>query len=119
MPTRPAVPSSEAVVAHHADSLTRRRAGWRMFWMVIGAIAAMVMLAPLLLYFAWQARGRSVLRAQLKQIKANGEPLTTKEMHDFHAVPKGKRDITEIWVEAIKPFESQPYMASCGALPIV
>jgi hypothetical protein len=90
-----------------------------MFWVVIGAMAALLMLAPLLAYFAWQLRGRSLLRAQLEQIKAKGEPLTTKEMADYHAVPPGERDITEIWVEAIKPFESQAYVASCGTLPIV
>jgi hypothetical protein len=117
--TRPAVPSSEAVAAHHAESVERRRAGWRMFWMVIAAITVIVLLAPLLVYFLWQARGRSLLRAQLAQIKAAGEPITTSQMHAFHEVPQGQRDITEIWAAAIKPFESQDYTATCGALPIV
>jgi hypothetical protein len=87
--------------------------------MIVGGFLLLLMLVPAIIYFAWQAHGRRLLREQLTDIKASGDPLTTSEMAAWHVVPKGQRNVTDLWVAALKPFDGPAFTAVAGSTPIV
>jgi hypothetical protein len=119
MSAPPPVPSPETIVAQHRVMAERRRFAWRLMWGVLLGLLLLVLLLPAALYFAWQARGRALLREQLEIITVAGEPITTGEMAEWYAVPPGARDITEIWVAALAPFEDRNFQASSNHLPLL
>lgn len=119
MSTAPYLPDSDAVAVHHSETIKRKRSGRRMMWGILIGFVVLLMLAPLVLYLAWQARGRGLLRKELAAVKSLGEPITTAELTAWYAVPAGERDVTAIWQAAIAPFDTATYTASTRGVPIV
>jgi hypothetical protein len=119
MASPPEVPSSEAIAGHYQQSLERRRRGVRLIWGILIGFGLLLLFSPVILYMAWNARGRSLLRAQLAEIKAAGQPITTAEMQEYYKVPEGTPDITDMWVAAIAPFDTPQFNQSAKALPIL
>ena len=119
MAATPEAPTAEQVAAHYHESLVRKRSARRLMWGMIFGLVLLAMLAPVALYIAWLAHGRALLREELVKIESAGEPITTAEMTAWHQVPEGKRDITQLWLDAIRPFETPAFSASAKALPIV
>lgn len=112
--------TTAAAQAHVADGKQRRRRGWRTFWLFFAGICLLLLLLPCVAYIAWQAYGRHLLQEQVDLIQQRGEPLTTTEMEAWYAVPKeGERDITEIWLAALKPFGEPGYDEANQFVPIV
>lgn len=119
MSSPPEVPAPEAIAGHYQQSLQRRRRGVRLIWAILIGFGLLLLFTPVILYMAWNARGRSLLRAQLAEIKAAGQPITTAEMAAYHQVPAGTPDITDMWVAAIAPFDTPQFGNSGLHLPIV
>ncbi len=119
MTSLPEVPAPEAIAGHHQQSRQRHRRGVRLIWSLLIGFGLLIVCTPLLLFLAWNARGRSLLRAELAQIKAAGQPITTAEMAEYYKVPAGTPDITDIWVAAIAPFDTPEFNKGCLHLPFV
>lgn len=119
MTSSPEVPAPEAIAGHHQQSRQRRRRGVRLIGGILLGFVLLIVCTPLLLFLAWNSRGRSLLRAELAQIKAAGQPITTAEMVEYYKLPAGTPDITDIWVAAIAPFDTPQYNAASENLPIV
>lgn len=111
-------PTPEAIAAHLRDSENRKRSAWRFVWIVCGALLLLLIVVPIGLYLGWQARGKALLHEQIGLIPPD-EPLTTKELNAWYAVPPGERDITAIWKAAIAPFDSQAFAQDAAQLPFV
>lgn len=119
MATTPDAPTSEQVAAHYHQSLVRKRSARRLMWSMIFGLVLLAMLAPVGLYIAWLTHGRAQLREELAKIQSAGEPITTAEIAAWHQVPEGKRDITQLWLDAMHPFDTPAFHASAKALPIL
>ena len=113
------VPTAEQVAAHYHESLVRKRSARRLMWGMIFGLVLLAMLAPVALYIAWLAHGRALLREELAKIQAAGDPITTAEMAEWYKLPEGSRDITQLWLEAIRPFGTTEYQDSCAGVPLV
>lgn len=113
-----ATSTTAAAEAHVADGKQRRRRGWRTFWLFFAGFCLLLLLLPCVAYIAWQAHGRHLLQEQVDLIQQRGEPLTTAEMEAWYAVPKGERDITEIWLAAIEPFDTAEYNEAVAHIPL-
>jgi hypothetical protein len=107
---------SPVVQAAQPPSAVRR---WRKIAKLFGGLLLLLVLAPLITYLVWQARGRKLLRMQLAHIEGSGDPLTTNELRTEHTVPVGTRDVTGIWVAALKPFDGPAFTAIAGETPLV
>lgn len=119
MAATPEAPTAEQVAAHYHESLGRKRSARRLMWSMIFGLVLLAMLAPVALYIAWLTHGRALLRKELAKIQAASEPITTAEMAAWYQVPEGKRDITQLWLDAIHPFDTPAFHASAKALPIL
>ncbi|HTN77138.1 MAG TPA: hypothetical protein VL096_17885 [Pirellulaceae bacterium] len=114
------VPTSEAIHAQIEQTKQRRRFAWRFFWIALGCLGLLLFLIPAVVYLVWQAHGRSLLRAELDQIRAAGEPITTAEISAWYTtLPPNTRDITAIWSTALAPFEGPKYDAAKTNVPII
>lgn len=112
-------PSPEAIRAQAEEIARRRKNGWRLMLLMAAILLGLLTLVPTVIYFAWLTQGRRLLQAELDAIKAKGQPITTAEMNQWQAIPEGTRDITPLWVEALRPFDSPPYNATTVGIPLV
>lgn len=111
--------SAAAIEQQLAAAKQRKKVGRRYFWFLLASLGILIVVVPLVMYVAWTARARQLLREQLDQAKARNEPITTAELTAWHAVPTGERDITPLWLAAIEPFDSAAYNAAVAKVPHV
>lgn len=90
-------------------------------WTFAACLVSAILLVALILCLAVypQAMGRAILRSELAAIAASGDPITTSEMAEWYKVPPGERDITSLWITALKPFDTPSFSASAVSLPYV
>ncbi len=112
-------PTAEQVAAHYHQSLERKRSARRLMWGVGLAFVLVLLLLPGAFYAGWQMRSRALLKQELDAIKQSGQPLTTAEMQAWYKVPAGTRDLTQVWLDALAPFDTPQYKATRRGVPIV
>ena len=112
-------PTAEQVAAHYHESLVRKRSARRLMWGVGLAFVLVLLLVPGAFYAGWQMRSQALLKQELDAIKQSGQPLTTAEMQAWYKVPAGTRDLTPVWLDALAPFGTPQYKATCRGVPIV
>lgn len=111
--------TSEQIAAHYHQLLVRKRSARRLMWGVGLAFVLLLLLVPGAFYAGWQMRSRSLLKQELDAIQQSGQPLTTAEMQAWYKVPAGTRDLTQVWQDALTPFGTPQYKATCRGVPIV
>lgn len=98
-----------AVEHHLAETKLRKRRGWRLLWLVIVGFGLLILSVLVMIYFAYAARGRRLLRDEIAAIQADGGPLTTAELTAWQSQPLGERDITINWQAALAPFTEDEF----------
>lgn len=75
----------------------------------LGVLALFFLLGALSIGFYFRGRHQRALRdvrAEVNRIHAAGEPITTADMVEFHRVPDGMFDATQLWIDAIQAAKS-------------
>ena len=68
---------------------------------------------------AWRSAAKSDVEAKLAEIRAAGRPAGGEEANEFYRLPDGVADTTDLWLEAVEPFDGSTFDAEVEDLPFV
>jgi hypothetical protein len=74
---------------------------------------------PALALIVWQASGAQRVEAMKAKIRARGEPLSRQDFEAFYAVPKGREDVTSLWLAAFEGLSGETLDGSPGDFSMV
>jgi len=99
----------------------RQTKSWRQYAPCGCLLLMFVMLIalPAIGWIVWSANASRLVENEIAKIREANEPIEPADLDTFYAIPAGRANATQLWVDAALTFESASFNEVAGDLPIV
>ena len=87
--------------------------------LTLALLGFLLLAVPAVIYLFFTLRAAKLVRAELDEIRAAGEPVSAEDLDAYYEYPPLEEDATQLWLAALKPLDGPAYSEACGELPIV